>query len=59
MHVLIFYLRLLKVMIQRNSSCVHLPDGRGKTPLHYAAENGHYNVAQIIVCDAKPDVNAV
>ena len=45
-------------MIGRNPSCVNLLGYNQETPLHQAAEGGHFNVVQIIL-KAKPDVNAV
>ena len=45
-------------MIGRDPSCVKLHGYDEETPLHQAAEGGHFNVVQIVL-KAKPDMNAV
>lgn len=45
-------------MIEMDSSCVTLHGYESETPLHQAAEGGHFKTVEIIL-KAKPDVNAV
>lgn len=33
----------------RNGIDINLPDSRGRTPLHYAAENGHFNIVYFLL----------
>ena len=46
-------------MIGRDSSCVQLRNDNDETPLHLAAEHGHFNAIQVILSDAEPDVDAM
>lgn len=57
------FLRIVKEMIRKYPECVNYSGSNQQTPLHLAADHGHFKVVQIIVNDhgpgVEPDVNAM